>query len=155
MTVKPIPDGYATVTPYLVIKGATSALEFYKTAFGAEERMRMDANGMIMHAEMKIGDSVVMLADEFPDMGYVGPQALGGSPVSLMIYVKDVDQVFARAIAAGAKERRPLNNEFYGDRVGTVVDPFGHVWSIATHVEDVTPDEMKRRFGDMMKGMGA
>jgi PhnB protein len=154
MTVKPIPDGYQTVTPYLVIKGAVGALDFYQKAFGAEERMRLESKGMIMHAEIKIGDSVVMLADEFPDMGYVGPQAIGGSPVSMMIYVKDVDQVFARAIAAGAKERRPVNNEFYGDRVGTLVDPFGHVWSIATHVEDVSRDEMERRFLDMTKKMG-
>ncbi|HLF22633.1 MAG TPA: VOC family protein [Burkholderiales bacterium] len=154
MTVKPIPDGYQTVTPYLVIKGAAGALDFYQKAFGAEERMRLEDKGMIMHAEVKIGDSVVMLADEFPDMGYVGPQAIGGSPVSMMIYVKDVDQVFARAIAAGAKERRAVNNEFYGDRVGTLVDPFGHVWSIATHVEDVSRDEMERRFRDMTKKMG-
>lgn len=154
MTVKPIPDGYQTVTPYLVIKGAAGALDFYQKAFGAEERMRLESKGMIMHAEIKIGDSVVMLADEFPDMGYVGPQTIGGSPVSLMVYVKDVDQVFARAIAAGAKEKRPVNNEFYGDRVGTLMDPFGHVWSIATHVEDVSPDELDRRFRDVTKKMG-
>jgi PhnB protein len=154
MAVKPIPDGYQSVTPYLIIKGAAAALDFYQKAFGAEERMRLDSKGMIMHAEIKIGDSVVMLADEFPDMGYVGPQAIGGSPVSLMVYVKDVDQVFDRAIAAGAKEKRPVNNEFYGDRVGTLVDPYGHVWSIATHVEDVSKDEMDRRFLEMSKKMG-
>ncbi|MCI0451933.1 MAG: VOC family protein [Candidatus Latescibacteria bacterium] len=154
MAVKPIPDGYATVTPYLVMKGAAGALDFYKKAFGAEERLRLDSKGMIMHAEIVIGKSVVMLADEFPDMGYVGPQALGGTPVSLMIYVENVDDVFARAIAAGAKEKRPVNNEFYGDRVGTLVDPYGHVWSIATHVEDVAPDEMERRFRDVTKQMG-
>lgn len=154
MGVKPIPDGYQSVTPYLIIKGAADALDFYQKAFGAEERMRLDSKGMIMHAEIRIGDSVVMLADEFPDMGYVGPQAIGGTPVSLMIYVKDVDQVFSRAIAAGAKEKRPVNNEFYGDRVGTLVDPYGHVWSIATHVEDVSADEMDRRFRDMTKKSG-
>lgn len=154
MAVKPIPDGYRSVTPYLIIKGAADALDFYQKAFGAEERMRLDSKGMIMHAEIKIGDSVVMLADEFPDMGYVGPQAIGGSPVSLMVYVKDVDRVFEQAIAAGAKEKRPVNNEFYGDRVGTLVDPYGHVWSIATHVEDVSADEMDRRFRDMTQKMG-
>lgn len=154
MTVKPIPDGYHAVTPYLIVKGAANALDFYQKAFGAEERMRMENKGMIMHAEVKIGDSVVMVADEFPDMGYVAPQTAGGTPVSLMIYVKDVDKVFDRAIAAGAKEKRPVNNEFYGDRVGTVVDPYGHVWSIATHVEDVPMDEMDRRFKDMTKKMG-
>lgn len=150
MVVKHVPDGYATVTPYLVVKGAARALDFYKTAFGAEERMRMEAKGMVMHAEIKIGNSVVMLADEFPDMGYVGPETVGGTPVSLMVYVENVDPVFARAIAAGAKEKRALNNEFYGDRVGTVVDPFGHIWSIATHVEDVPRDEMDRRLKAMM-----
>ena len=154
MAVKPIPDGYHAVTPYLIVKGAADALNFYQKAFGAEERMRMENEGMIMHAEVKIGDSVVMVADEFPDMGYVAPQTPGGTPVSLMIYVKDVDKVFDRAIAAGAKEKRPVNNEFYGDRVGTVVDPYGHVWSIATHVEDVPADEMDRRFRDMTKKMG-
>lgn len=154
MPVKFIPDGYPTVTPYLVIKGAATALDFYQKVFGAEERMRMDNKGMVMHAEITIGDTLVMLADEFPEMGYVGPHAIGGTPVSLMVYVKDVDQVFAQAIAAGAKEKRAVTNEFYGDRVGTVVDPFGHVWSIATHVEDVTPDEMNRRMRDMMKQMG-
>ncbi len=155
MAVKPIPDGYRSVTPYLSIKGAAKALDFYKKAFGAEERMRMDHNGMIMHAEIMIGDSMVMLADEFPDMGHVSPHALGGTPVSLMLYVSDVDAVMARAIAAGATEKRAANNEFYGDRMGAVTDPFGHVWSIATHIEDVTPDEMNRRFEDMMKGMGS
>jgi len=154
MTVKPIPDGYHAVTPYLIVKGAADALDFYQKAFGAEERMRMENKGMIMHAEVKIGDSVVMVADEVPDMGYLAPQTAGGTPVSLMIYVTDVDKVFDRAIAAGAKEKRPVNNEFYGDRVGTLVDPYGHVWSIATHVEDVPADEMDRRFRDMTKKMG-
>ena len=154
MTVKPIPDGYHAVTPYLIIQGAKDALSFYQKAFGAEERMRLEDKGKIMHAEVTIGDSVVMLADEFPDMGHVSPKTTGGTPVSLMVYVKDVDKVFDRAIAAGAKEKRPLNNEFYGDRVGTVVDPFGHVWSLATHVEDVPADEMDRRFREQAKKMG-
>jgi PhnB protein len=155
MAVKPIPDGYSSVTPYLIIQGAANALDFYKKAFGAEERFRMDHQGSIMHAEMKIGDSVVMLADEFPDMGYVAPQKLGGTPVSMMIYVDDVDKMFARAIAAGAKEKRPVKDEFYGDRTGTLQDPFGHVWSIATHVEDVSKEEMDRRMSEMMKKPGA
>jgi PhnB protein len=154
MAVKPIPDGYNTVTPYLIVKGAASALDFYQKAFGAEERFRMEHGASIMHAEMKIGDSVVMLADEFPDMGYRSPQAHGGTPVSMMIYVEDVDKMFARAIAAGAKERRPVKTEFYGDRTGTLEDPFGHVWSIATHVEDVPREEMDQRMRDMMKQMG-
>jgi PhnB protein len=154
MAVKPIPDGYRTVTPYLAIQGAASALDFYKKAFNAEERMRMESNGKIMHAEMTIGDSVVMLADEFPEMGHVGPQTLGGSPVGLMVYVSDVDKMHAQAIAAGAVEKRKPNNEFYGDRASAVTDPFGHVWTLATHVEDVAPDEIDRRFRDMMKQMG-
>jgi PhnB protein len=154
MAVKPIPDGYNTVTPYLIIKGAASALDFYREAFGAEERFRMEHGEAIMHAEIKIGDSVVMLADEFPDMGYSSPKTHGGTPVSMMIYVADVDKMFERAIAAGAKEKRPIKNEFYGDRTGTLEDPFGHVWSIATHVEDVAPEEMDRRMREMMKQMG-
>jgi PhnB protein len=154
MPVKPIPEKYHTVTPYLVIDGAARALDFYQKAFGAEEVMRVDAKGRIMHAEIKIGSSIVMLADEFPDMGFVGPRALGGSPVSLMVYVENVDQVFARALAAGAKEKRPVRNEFYGDRAGNLVDPFGHVWTIASHVEDVPPDELDRRMQAMFKQTG-
>ena len=153
---KPIPDGYHSVTPYLIVRGAAHAIEFYRRAFGAEETVRMDGPGdMVMHAEIKIGDSVVMLADEFPDMGFVGPQTLGGSPVSLLIYVQDVDERFRRAIAAGAREVRPLQDQFYGDRSGTLSDPFGHVWTIATHKEDLSPAEMERRFQDMMKQGGA
>ncbi len=154
MAVKPIPDQYHTVTPYLIVKGAASALDFYKRAFGAEETVRMEAKGSVMHAEVRIGDSVVMLADEFPAMGHKSPQQLGGTTVTLMIYVENVDQMFTRAIAAGATEVRPVTNEFYGDRAGSVKDPFGHQWMIATHVEDVAPDEMERRFRDVMKGMG-
>jgi PhnB protein len=152
MAVKPIPEGYPAVTPYLVVKGASAAIDYYKKVFGATERMRMDApGGMIGHAELTIGGSVIMLADEFPDMGFRGPKAIGGSPVSLMLYVESVDQVFKRAVDAGAKPLRPVADQFYGDRIGTLEDPFGHVWSIGTHVEDVSPEEMRRRSQEMMK----
>lgn len=148
MAVKAIPDGYHSVTPYLIISGATEAIAFYQKAFGATELMRIDApGGKIGHAEIKIGDSPIMLADEFPEMGYKSPQTLGGSPVSIMIYVDDVDTVFKQAIAAGGKEQRPVKDQFYGDRSGTLEDPFGHVWHVATHKEDVTPEEMERRAG--------
>jgi PhnB protein len=143
---KPIPDGYHSVTPYLIIKGATAALDYYTQAFGAVELFRMPApEGKIGHAEIKIGDSPIMLADEAPEMGYKSPQSLGGSPVSIMIYVEDVDTVFNRAIAAGGKEQRPVKDQFYGDRSGTLEDPFGHVWHVATHKEDISPEEMERR----------
>ena len=145
-TVKPIPDGYHTVTPYLIIKNAADALEFYKQAFGATELFRMaQPDGKIGHAEIKIGDSPIMLADEFPEMGYKSPQSLGGSPVSIMIYVEDVDAVFDRAVAAGATVQQPVQDKFYGDRIGTLVDPFGHVWHVSTHKEDVSPEEMEKR----------
>ena len=143
--VKPIPDGYHSVTPYLVINGAAEAIDFYKKAFGATELFRMDHGGKIGHAEIKIGDSPVMLADENPDMGYVGPQALGGTPVSLMIYVEDVDTIYKKAIASGAAELKPLQDQFYGDRSGTLKDPYGHIWTVATHKEDVTPEEINKR----------
>lgn len=150
MSVKPIPDGYHTATPYLIIKGAAEAIEYYKQAFGATELMRVPGpNGVLMHAEIKIGDSLIMLADEFPDMNVRGPKSIGGTPVSLMLYVEKVDEVFSRAIAAGAKELRPLQNQFYGDRSGTLEDPFGHQWTVSTHVEDVTPDEIQRRMATM------
>ena len=143
---KPIPDGYHSVTPYLIIKGAAAALDYYKQAFGATELFRMPApEGKIGHAEIKIGDSPIMLADECPEMGYKSPQTLGGSPVSIMIYVEDVDSVFKQAIAAGGKEQRPVKDQFYGDRSGTLEDPFGHVWHVATHTEDVSPEDMERR----------
>ena len=146
MAVKPIPEGYHSVTPYLIIKGAADAIEFYKKAFGATELFRFPApDGKIGHAEIKIGDSPIMLADEFAEMGYKGPQALGGSPVSLMIYVEDVDTIFNQAVAAGAIIKEALQDKFYGDRIGTLVDPFGHVWHVATHKEDVSPEEMERR----------
>ena len=145
--VKPIPDGYHAITPYLIISGAAAAIDFYKRAFGATEVLRMpDPSGQkIGHAELKIGDASFMLADEYPDMGHRSPTSLGGTPVSLLVYVENVDQVVAQALAAGAKELRPVADQFYGDRVGMVADPFGHVWSIATHVEDVPSDELLLR----------
>lgn len=143
--VKPIPDGYHSVTPYLIIDGAAKAIDFYKKAFGATELFRMDHEGKVGHAELKIGDSPIMLADEQPSMGYVSPKALGGTPVSLMIYVADVDTVYKQAISAGATELRAVKDQFYGDRSGNLKDPFGHVWTIATHKEDVTPEEMDKR----------
>lgn len=150
MPVKPIPDGYHTATPYLIIQGAAEAIEFYKRVFDATELMRVPGpNGAVMHAEIKIGDSPIMLADEFPAMNVRGPKTIGGTPVSLMLYVENVDEVFTRAIAAGAKELRPLQNQFYGDRSGTLEDPFGHQWTVATHVEDVTPAEIEQRMAAM------
>jgi PhnB protein len=144
--VKPIPDGYHSVTPYLIVKGAAEAIDFYGKAFGAEERFRMPmGDGRVGHAEIRIGDSVVMLADEFPEMDAKGPLALGGTPVGLCLYVTDSDAVYGRAVAAGAKVVRPIQDQFYGDRSGTVLDPFGHKWTITTHKEDVTPEEMERR----------
>ena len=154
MPVKPIPDGYQAVTPYLIVSGAARALDFYKQVFGATELMRLAGPNGVAHAEMRIGDSVVMLADESPDMGYKGPVALGGSPVSLMLYVADVDATFQRAVAAGAVQQRPVQDQFYGDRSGTLEDPFGHVWTVATHIEDVAPDEIDRRLAAMKDAPG-
>jgi PhnB protein len=146
VTVRAVPDGYHTATPYLIIGGAAEAIDFYKLAFGARELFRMPGpNGRISHAEIKVGDSVIMLADEVLDMGYRSPHSLGGSPVSLLLYVEDVDAVFKRAVSAGALPQRPVANQFYGDRSGTLEDPFGHLWTIATHVEDVSPEEIARR----------
>lgn len=143
--VKPIPEGYHSVTPYLIIKGASDAIDFYKKAFGAIELFRMEHEGAIGHAEIKIGDSPIMLSDEHPEMGYVGPTTLGGTPVSIMIYVDDVDSTFNQAIAAGGQQVKPLQDQFYGDRSGSLKDPFGHMWHVATHIEDVAPDEMEKR----------
>ena len=143
---KPIPDGYHTATPYLIVKGAAQAIDFYKKAFGATELMRMpQPGGKIGHAEIKIGDSPIMLADESPDVGARSPQSIGGSPVSIMLYVEDVDRIFSQAVAAGAKVKRPVADQFYGDRTGGIEDPFGHLWYIATHKEDVSPEEMRKR----------
>jgi len=143
---KPIPDGYHTATPYLIVNDAALAIEFYKEAFGATELLRMaKPDGKIGHAEIRIGDSTIMLADEFPEMGARSPQSFGGSPVSIFLYVENVDAVFAQTVAAGAVVQRPVADQFYGDRMGGVKDPFGHAWYIATHVEDVSPEEMRKR----------
>jgi PhnB protein len=151
--VKPIPDGYSAITPYLVVDGATRAIDFYKQAFGATERMRMPGpDGRIGHAELVIGGAVIMLADEFKDMGSKGPRAFGGSPVSILVYVNDVDAVVKKAVASGARLTRPVENKFYGDRSGAIEDPFGHVWLVSTHVEDVSPDEMEKRMAAMAPG---
>ena len=155
MAVQPIPEGYHTVTPYLIVKGAAQALEFYKKALGAAETLRLaDPTGKVMHAEIKIGDSIVMLADEFPEMGAKSPQTIGGSPVGICLYVPNVDQLFKQAVAAGAKEERPVKDQFYGDRSGTLRDPFGHQWTIATHKEDLTPEEIGKRAAEWMKKKG-
>ncbi len=152
---KPIPHGYHAVTPYLMVAGASGAITFYKNAFGARERMRIEApDGKIGHAELQIGDSVIMLADEFPDMGNRSPRSIGGSPVTIHLYVDDVDRTAAAAEAAGARITRPVKDQFYGDRSGMLEDPYGHVWNIATHVEDVPEDEMRRRAEAAMKGGG-
>jgi PhnB protein len=144
--VKPIPDGYHSITPYLIVKGGSAAIEFYKKVFGAAEVMRIPGpDGKVGHTEIRIGDSVVMLADEHLEMGAKSPQTIGGSPVSILLYVEDVDAVIRKAVAAGAKIQRPVEDKFYGDRMGTVDDPYGHVWHVATHTENVTPEEMKKR----------
>lgn len=144
--VKSVPDGYHSLTPYLIVNDAARAIEFYKEVFGAAEIMRLDApGGKVGHAELKIGDSIMMLSDECEETGQRNPQTLGGTPVGLMLYVEDVDTVVGRAISAGAKLVRPVADQFYGDRTGGVEDPFGHSWYVATHVEDVTPEELQRR----------
>lgn len=144
--VKPVPDGYHNVTPYLVVKGAAKAIDFYKQVFGAVEMVRMpQPDGRIGHAELKFGDSYVMLADEYPEMEAVGPKTLGNTSVGLLLYVADVDKTVERAVAHGAIIKKPVADQFYGDRTGTIEDPFGHKWTVAVHVEDVSPEEMKRR----------
>ena len=152
-SVQPIPEGYPQVTPYLCVDGAAAAIDFYGAVLGATERMRMPApDGKIGHAELQLGDSVIMLADESPEFGFRSPKAIGGSPVTLSVYVDDVDAVVARAEQAGATVVRPVETQFYGDRSGQFEDPFGHMWSIATHVEDVSPEEMGRRAAEAMGG---
>ncbi len=152
-TVKAIPDGYHTITPYLSIKGASDAIEFYKKAFGAKEVMRMaQPDGRIGHAELQIGDSRFMLADEQPEMDFRSPRAIGGTPVMLHLYVEDADAVIGRALAAGAKALRPVQDQFYGDRSGSVVDPYGHVWHVATHKEDLSMEEVRQRAAAQHKG---
>ena len=147
-----VPKGYHTATPYLIVKEAARALEFYQSVFGAKEKMRMPGpGGKIMHAEITLGDSIIMLADEFPEMGAVGPLTIGGTPMYLLLYVEDVDAVVARAVAAGVQLLRPVENQFYGDRTATIADPFGHKWTLATHVEDVSQEEMQRRMEKMGK----
>ena len=151
--VQPIPKGYEGATPYLIIKDAAKALDFYKKAFGATEIMRIPApGGKIGHAEVKIENAIIMLADESPEMNHRSPQSLGGTPVSIMIYVEDCDAVFKQAIAAGGTELKPLRDQFYGDRSGALTDPFGHIWGIATHKEDVTPEEINKRIATMAAG---
>src|SRR6185503_12879928 len=150
--VKPIPEGYHSITPYLSLRGAASAIDFYAKAFGARVTLRMDApGGKIGHAEMKIGDSIVMLADEAPEMEFMSPQARGGTSVLLHLYVKDVDKTIASAAAAGARIVRPVADQFYGDRAGGIEDPFGHRWYIATHKEELTKAQIKRRMDESMK----
>jgi PhnB protein len=144
--VKPIPEGYHTVTPYLILSGAGDAIAFYKKALGAEEVLRLaDPGGKVHHAEISIGDSRVMLADEHPEIQALSPRTVGGSPVSIHLYVEDVDRAVERAVAAGAKLVRPVADQFYGDRVGGIEDPFGYRWFIATHKEDLTIEEIRRR----------
>ena len=153
MSVKPIPDGYPAITPYLIVEGAARAIDFYKDIFGATERMRLDGpQGRVGHAELSIGGSLLMLADACPEMKVVAPTIGGGSPVGLHLYVEDVDAVVARAVAAGAKVERPVVTTFYGDRCGSISDPFGHHWHVATHVEDVSPEEIQKRMAAMKPG---
>jgi PhnB protein len=151
--VNPIPDGYPRVTPYLIVDGGNAAIDFYASVLGATERMRMSGpDGKVGHAEIEIGDSVIMLADEHPEMDALGPKTVGGTPVSIHVYVEDADGAFERAIEAGAKALRAVEDKFYGDRSGSFEDPFGHHWHVATHVEDVPPDEMAKRAADAAGG---
>jgi PhnB protein len=144
--VKPIPDDYPRVSAYLHIDGASAAIAFYEKVLGAKERMRMGGpDDKVAHAELQVGDSVIMLADEFPDMNVRGPRSIGGTPVSLMVYVEDVDATFERAISEGATSLQPVEDKFYGDRSGQFEDPFGHQWTVSSHVEDVAPDELMKR----------
>ena len=152
--VKPVPDGFHTATPYLIIRGASKEIDFYKKAIGAEERFRLPGpGGIIMHAEIQVGDSVIMLADENHSMGAKSPQTLNGSPASILLYVSDVDAAFKKAVNAGAREVSPPTDMFWGDRMGRIADPFGHEWSIASHVEDVPPEEMEQRGKKWMEEM--
>jgi PhnB protein len=151
--VKPIPDDYPRVSVSLSIDGASDAIEFYRAVFGAEQRLRLDGpGGKVAHAELLIGDSVIMVADEFPEMGFVGPRRIGGTPVSLSVYVEDADATFAAAVERGATPLRPVEDQFYGDRSGQFEDPWGHHWGVATHIEDVSADELERRAAQVMGG---
>ena len=150
MTVQKIPDGYHTVTPYLIVSDANAAIDFYSRAFGATERYRMPGpDGQVMHAELQVGNSILMLSDENPGMGALSPESVGGTPASFLIYTEDVDAAFARAVEAGAEEAQPPTDMFWGDRFARVLDPFGHPWALATHVEDVGPEEIDRRLQAM------
>ncbi|MGH9179423.1 MAG: VOC family protein [Acidimicrobiales bacterium] len=150
---KPIPDGYPQVTPYLTVDDAAAAIEFYSAVLGAKERVRMPApGGKVGHAELQLGDSVIMLSDVFPEFGGRSPASIGGTPVTISVYTENVDEVFGAAVKAGATTVRPVETQFYGDRMGIFDDPFGHRWSIATHVEDVPPEEMARRAAEAMGG---
>jgi PhnB protein len=154
--VEPIPKDYPRVVPYLIVDGAADAIDFYKSVLGASERMRMGgAEGKVGHAELEIGDSVIMLADEHPELNARGPKSIGGTPVMLHVYVEDADAAFERAIGAGAKAIQAVEEKFYGDRRGTFEDPFGHQWDVATHVEDVPPEEMSKRMADMQAAAGS
>jgi PhnB protein len=151
--VDPVPKGYPRVSPYLICSGASDAIDFYTRIFGAKERLRMGGpNGMVGHAELELGDSLIMLADEFPEMGARSPKTIGGSPVIVGVYVDNVDAVVDDAVKAGAKVVQPIEDRFYGDRSAQLEDPFGHLWTVATHIEDVSPDEMERRAAQMMGG---
>jgi PhnB protein len=154
MSVNPIPDGYHSVTPYLIVDDAEAALKFYREALGAEEMVRLPMGGKIGHAEIRIGNSMVMLSDEWPDMGALGPKTRGGATSSFVLYVEDADKAFDRAVKAGAKVDKPVENQFWGDRMGSVTDPFGHKWSFGSHVEDVSPEEMKSRMDAWAKAQG-
>ena len=148
--VQPIPDDYPRVTPYLCVDGAAAAIDFMVEVFDATERMRIAApGGLIGHAEVAIGDSIIMVSDEYPEMGVIGPKKIGGTAVTVMVYVEDADATFAKAVAAGATAERPVETHFYGDRGGQFIDPFGHRWNVSTHVEDVAPDELARRSAEM------
>ena len=151
MAVSYIPEGYHSVTPYLIVDGAAEAIRFYERAFGATEVVRMPMGDRIAHAEVRIGDSHVMLADEWPDMGHLGPKSRGGPTASLMVYVEDVDAAYQRALDAGGTQDRPVEDQFWGDRMGVLTDPFGHQWSLATHVRDVPPEEMARLMAESME----
>jgi PhnB protein len=151
--VKPIPDGYHTITPYLSVNGATAAIEFYKRAFGAREVLKLaQPDGRVGHAELQIGESRIMLADEFPQMDFRSPPSIGGTAVHLHMYVENADAIVNQAVAAGAKLLRPVEDQFYGDRLGTVVDPYGHVWHVSTHTEDLSMDELRKRAAAKHKG---
>ncbi len=150
--VKPIPDDYPRLTTYLCVDGAAEAIKFYSDVLGFTERRRMVFGGQVGHAELELGSSLLMLSDEFPEMGALGPKTIGGTPVSMLVYVEDVEATFAAALAAGASQTRPVENQFYGDRSGGFEDPWGHSWTVASHVEEVDPDELDRRANAMMSG---